>query len=135
MPRVNPVHCVGIVCFRDADVLLIKRANPPLQGEWSIPGGKIKTDETEEAAAIRELTEETKVLAKLGPKIECVIARFGNQTYHLHDFVAQWKSGTPIPNDEVLKCQFIPVNAINSLGMWPKTVEIINKARSIAKVT
>ncbi len=54
---------VDIVIFtlRDDDlqVLLVKRKYPPYQGLWAIPGGYVQADESLEAAAVRELREET----------------------------------------------------------------------------
>jgi len=37
------VPCVGAI-VRDADgrLLLIRRANPPAQGQWSLPGGRVE---------------------------------------------------------------------------------------------
>ena len=56
---------VDVVLFtgRGADrrVLLIRRANPPFQGGWALPGGYVDMDETAAAAARRELREETGV--------------------------------------------------------------------------
>ena len=40
-------------------VLLIKRKHPPFEGMWALPGGFLDMDETLEAAALRELQEET----------------------------------------------------------------------------
>ncbi|MEM8566236.1 MAG: NUDIX domain-containing protein [Bacteroidota bacterium] len=42
-------------------VLLIKRKYEPFQGQWAIPGGFVKDDESLETAVERELMEETGV--------------------------------------------------------------------------
>ena len=41
--------------------LLVQRANPPDQGLWSIPGGKLEVGEKTIDGAKRELHEETKI--------------------------------------------------------------------------
>ena len=45
-------------------VLLIRRAHPPRQGEWSLPGGLQKLGETVFEAAAREVMEETGVAVR-----------------------------------------------------------------------
>ena len=54
-----PVPAALAVLARDRQVLLIRRANPPDQGLWGFPGGRIERGETVFAAAERELAEET----------------------------------------------------------------------------
>lgn len=46
-------------------VLLIRRAWPPFEGCWALPGGYVDLGEDVEPAAYRELTEETRL--RIGP--------------------------------------------------------------------
>jgi len=56
------VDCVVFSQLKDETrVLLIQRAQPPFQGSWALPGGFMEIDETVEAAAARELAEETQL--------------------------------------------------------------------------
>ena len=55
------VDCIvfGLNAQQELKVMLIQRNIPPFQGQWAIPGGFVRIDETLEAAALRELQEET----------------------------------------------------------------------------
>ena len=58
----RPALTVDIVVFALAEelqVMLIERELPPFDGAWALPGGFVHMDETLEAAARRELREET----------------------------------------------------------------------------
>ena len=57
---VNPAP-VAMVLARDADrrLLLVKRGVEPLKGFWALPSGYVETDESVQAAAVREVLEET----------------------------------------------------------------------------
>lgn len=54
------VDCV-IITFeeRKLKVLLVRRGGDPYKGMWAFPGGFLRTNETAEAGALRELREET----------------------------------------------------------------------------
>ena len=55
----NPKPTVILICPNNKNLLLVKRAFGPGKGLWGFPGGFIESKETAEAAAIRELKEET----------------------------------------------------------------------------
>ncbi len=42
-------------------VVLVRRGEPPFKDRWALPGGFVRPDESPSAAALRELTEETKL--------------------------------------------------------------------------
>lgn len=70
-----PQHVVAsALCyvFRDDQVLLIKRNNPPHQGLWSPPGGKLEIGETPEECIIREVYEETGLAIK-DPRLKAIV--------------------------------------------------------------
>jgi 8-oxo-dGTP diphosphatase len=66
----RPIVGVGAVILDGTRVLLIKRANEPLKGEWSLPGGAVDVGETLEAAVAREVLEETGLVVSVGPIVE-----------------------------------------------------------------
>jgi 8-oxo-dGTP diphosphatase len=62
-PR-NPSLAVDCVVFDPAGrLLLIRRKNPPFQGQYALPGGYVDYGESTEHAAARELAEETSLVA------------------------------------------------------------------------
>lgn len=62
-PFARPALAVDIVVFalddEDLQVMLIERDLPPFAGQWALPGGFVRVDETLDEAANRELREET----------------------------------------------------------------------------
>ena len=56
------------VVLRGERALVVRRANPPMAGRWGIPGGVLELGETVAEGAMRELLEETGVVAEpIGP--------------------------------------------------------------------
>lgn len=54
-----PIPCVDLVVEDEKGmILLIKRNNEPVKGEWWFPGGRVHLLETREQAAVRKLKEE-----------------------------------------------------------------------------
>ncbi len=87
MPPSQPILAVGAVIENDAgQVLLVRRARPPRQEEWSIPGGKLEWGEPVHRALSREVEEETGLKIEVAGLIDIVDSFIrndaGNLTYH-----------------------------------------------------
>src|SRR5882757_3042701 len=87
--------------FRDGAVLLIERAKGALKGRWSLPGGHIEPGETAQAAAAREVREETGVDVDIQGLVDVheVILRRPDDTllahYLITVFRGRWRAGEP----------------------------------------
>jgi mutator protein MutT len=66
----RPIIGVGGVVISDGRVLLVRRGSPPLQGQWSIPGGILEAGETLIEGVRRELAEETGIEVRVRTLIE-----------------------------------------------------------------
>lgn len=66
----RPIVGVGAVIVDRGRVLLVKRGAPPLQGEWSLPGGVVELGETLRGAAEREALEETGLSVRAGDVLD-----------------------------------------------------------------
>ncbi|MEO1553147.1 MAG: NUDIX hydrolase [Pseudomonadota bacterium] len=131
----RPVPAVGVVCFRDEEVLLIRRGTPPRRGEWSLPGGRIEPGETAKRAALRELREETGIEAEIVALVDVVDAIFNNRAgdlitrhYVLVDYAARWVSGVPVAGDDAAEARFFHQSELGSLDLWDETLRVIDAA-------
>ena len=95
-----PVAAVGVVVFReDGRLLLVRRGNPPAQGLWSLPGGRLELGETLPEGARREVLEECGVECEPLEVFHAVDRIFrdeeGRVRYHyvIVDVLARWVAG------------------------------------------
>jgi ADP-ribose pyrophosphatase YjhB (NUDIX family) len=65
----RPFVSVGALVIDNGKALLIQRGNPPLKGDWSLPGGAVEVGETLADAVKRELVEETGLACEVGELI------------------------------------------------------------------
>ncbi len=133
MPDQNetPIPCVGVICFKGEDVLLIKRGQAPRKGDWSIPGGRIEAGESEEAACLRELMEETQITGRLIGKVALIHADFEGRLYDLHDYCAVWESGDVTAGDDAIDAKFVDPETLARIPMWDQTRAVIEQAREM----
>ncbi|MET0547114.1 MAG: NUDIX hydrolase [Caulobacterales bacterium] len=133
-PR-RPALGAGLVCFKGDQVLMIRRNKAPRLGEWSIPGGHVEWGETTAEAAIRETLEETGIVAEIQAMVELIEAvtppseeDADGRHMVLVDYVAVWLSGEPVAGDDAMHAEFVPLSALDDLGLWSETLRIIWKA-------
>lgn len=139
-PR-RPIAAVGAVIADTAGaVLLVRRGQPPRDGEWSIPGGKVEWGETLDAAIRREVREETGLEITTPIQMEAIdslIGEAGAVAYHhvLIDFAARAVGGRLQAGDDVTDARFVAPAALGDYPMWPETRRIIAKALALLEDT
>lgn len=133
----RPIIGVGVIVWRGEEVLLIRRARPPRQGQWSLPGGAQALGETIEEAARREVREETGLaiealqLVTVVDLIERDDAGAIRYHYTLVDLTAEASDGRPRPGDDAADARFFAPDVLPSLGIWTLTLEVIAKAQTL----
>ncbi len=77
-PRIDVT--VDVVALTEIEgrghVLVVRRGNPPFEGQWALPGGYLEVDEDLAPAAVRELQEETGIA--LQPEELTQLAAYGD---------------------------------------------------------
>jgi ADP-ribose pyrophosphatase YjhB (NUDIX family) len=132
-PRVG----IGIVVLRGDEVLLIRRGQPPALGAWSLPGGGQELGETAEAAARRELFEETGL--EVGPLRLAGIADSihrdgaGRVEYHytIIDFAAAYAGGEARAGGDIAELAWVNTRDFDAYALWDEIVRIIGLARRL----
>jgi 8-oxo-dGTP diphosphatase len=106
------VHAAGGVVLRPGgggtEVLVVHR---PKYDDWSLPKGKLEAGESHEAAACREVREETGVNAELGRELPArsYVDRHGRPKTVRYWIMTPVAEDSWVPNDEVDDIRWIPV--------------------------
>ena len=130
----SPVAAVGAIVFRDGAVLLVKRADEPNRGRWSIPGGSLEAGETVEQAAARECLEETGVVVRpVRPVYVMDYIEPGDDGrirwhYVLIDVLCEYVSGEPTPATDAENARFVPLRELAEHDITPTAVEALDRA-------
>lgn len=129
---------IGCVVLRPGDgaVLLVRRGKPPRLGQWSLPGGAQHLGETAEAAARREVREETGV--ELGPLHLCAVvdaitpgAEPDRPRYHytIVDYCAEWAAGEARAMDDAAAVAW--ATDLAPYALTPEALAVIARARDL----
>ena len=135
----RPIVGVGVVVLRGDEVLLIRRAKPPVSDNWSIPGGAQEIGETVREAARREIAEETGIGIEIVGLIDVVdgITRddAGRTKFHytLVDFAALWRSGEARAASDAAATRWAGLDEIAEIPLWDETRRIIARAAEMTE--
>src|SRR3984957_3576503 len=110
----RPIVAVLAVVLRpmgdDTRVLIVQRAQQPNAGRWGFPGGVLELGETVAEGAMRELLEETGVVAEAAGwlNVNDAISRDDEGRVQFHYTLIAirgvWKSGDGIAADDAADC-------------------------------
>ncbi len=80
--------------FREGRLLVTRRrAETHLGGSWELPGGKLRPAESAEACAVREVREETGVVAVARGRRETIEWDYPERRVALHPVECDWLEG------------------------------------------
>ena len=125
----NPVPAAGVVLVEKGRVLLVKRRWDPRAGSWCLPAGFMEAGETPEQTAVRELEEETGVIAQLtglfgvyagfdDPRVRAVLILYrGERT-----------GGTLTPGDDAIEAEWFPLTAL------PRDIAFASHRQALAEL-
>lgn len=129
-----PVAAVGGVVIEGDAVLLVQRAFPPRQGEWSLPGGRLELGESLTAAVAREVREETGLEVEVGPVVE-VFDRVhrdaaGRIRFHfvIVDFLCRAVGGALAPGDDAADARWVRREEVAAFEVNAFAVDVIARA-------
>lgn len=126
MPRI--VQCAGGVVLDDAGrLLLIRRANAPGRGLWSVPGGRCEPGESLVDACVREVEEETGLRVRVGTALGQVeVAGVGDEVYEITDFRCDLVDGSLRAGDDAGEVRWVTLAEFRSLPLVGGLAEFLD---------
>ena len=118
---------VGAAILRHGTVLAARRTTPPeAAGRWELPGGKVESGETPEAALIRELEEELGVATQTACLAPLSFASHSYENFHLLMplYVCRKWQGVPEPREHVA-LKWVRPPALRDYAMPPADEPLI----------
>jgi len=135
----RPVVGVGGVIISDGRALLVRRGSPPLEGQWSIPGGMLESGETLLLGVRRELLEETGIEVTVLELIE-VFERInldgeGKARYHyvVLDYLCEAVRGEARAGSDVTEVAWATPAELAQFALTETATRVVLKAFDIAR--
>lgn len=129
VPQPPRIPAVGAI-VRDGTgrFLLVQRAHDPQAGLWTVPGGKVEPGESLQAAAIREIAEETGVVIEVGHEAWTVDIPDGRGAiFEVHDFVATPLTTDVSAGDDAADAGWFTTEQMRALPLTPGLIEYLDR--------
>jgi mutator protein MutT len=129
---IQPIVGVGGVIVKDGKAVIVKRANDPYKGQWSIPGGRVELGESLAEAVRREMYEETGLEVQVGPLID-VFERLqredGRVRYHfvIIDYLCTAVGGALSAGDDAEDAAWVTSEELERYDIRESAVRVIRK--------
>ena len=130
----RPVLAVSAAILRDGHVLIVRRARPPAQSLYTLPGGAVEAGETLIEALVREMREEIGMAIEpiaLAGYREAIVRDDDKRVarhYVILAFAARWIAGEPVLGDEIAEARWLRPSEIASLNTTEGLAEIVAAA-------
>lgn len=128
-----PLFGVGAIIVQDMNVALVRRANDPSKGKWSIPGGLLNLGESLLDAVIREAFEETRLtvrplfLVELLDRIFCDESGVVRFHYILADYWCEVGEGDIQAGSDASDALWAPFEDLTKFDLADITLQVIQK--------
>ncbi|HEY3921842.1 MAG TPA: NUDIX hydrolase [Gaiellaceae bacterium] len=117
----RPGRAAGGVIVRDACVLVVHR---PRYDDWSLPKGKLRLGESWEAAAVREVEEETGLRCELGELVGAT--RYGLKEVR---YFRMECDGDAVAQNEIDEVRWVPLADVGGVLSYERDVELVSRLR------
>jgi ADP-ribose pyrophosphatase YjhB (NUDIX family) len=127
-----PILAVSALVRNNDKVLLVRRGNPPSDGAWALPGGKVEPGERLADAAAREVKEETAVAVRDLRHLDVaeIIAHDPDGSLRGHYvivvFAALADGAPPVPGGDAVEARWVPLAEAARLPLTADTARILS---------
>jgi 8-oxo-dGTP diphosphatase len=121
----RPLVAVGAIAVRAGALLMVRRAQEPARGLWTIPGGRVEAGEYLAQAVRREVREETGLEVEVGGLVG-IFEVLGDPHFVILDFLAEVVGeGRPAGASDVSEARWVPLEEVAELECTPRFVETL----------